>query len=128
MNAFATAPVSPATAEHYHWGQGCDGWYLVRTPALSVIQERMPPGTAEEYHYHERAQQFFFVLSGTATFEVAGEYLRLEAGQGLHLPAGTPHRILNQTAADLHFTVTSQPMAHGDRVVLPPAPDQSTSK
>jgi mannose-6-phosphate isomerase-like protein (cupin superfamily) len=114
-----SAAISTATAEHYHWGAGCDGWHLVKTPALSVIQERMPPGTAEQYHYHERAQQFFFVLTGTATFEVEGQWLTVPAGAGLHLPAGTRHRILNQAAADLHFTVTSQPPAHGDRVTLP---------
>ena len=34
-------------APHYRWGDGCDGWHLVRAPQLSVIQERMPPGTQE---------------------------------------------------------------------------------
>ncbi|OON69610.1 cupin domain-containing protein [Hymenobacter sp. CRA2] len=105
-----------ATAEHYRWGDQCDGWHLVKTPELSVIQERMPPGTAEQYHYHERAQQFFYVLAGTATFEIEGQWLTLTAGQGLHVPAGLRHRILNQATAELWFTVTSQPMAHGDRV------------
>ncbi|RAK67019.1 cupin domain-containing protein [Hymenobacter edaphi] len=109
---------SLASAAHYLWGERCDGWHLVDTPALSVIQERMPPGTAEQYHYHERAQQFFYVLRGEATFDVAGQRLTVEAGSGLHLPPGTPHRILNLTASDLHFTVTSQPKAHGDRVLV----------
>lgn len=112
-------PCSTDSAEHYCWGDGCDGWHLVNTPALSVIQERMPPGTAEQYHYHERAQQFFYVLSGEATFEVAGQRLTVAAGAGLHVPAGAPHRILNLGANDLHFTVTSQPHAHGDRVLVP---------
>ncbi|MBC8084633.1 MAG: cupin domain-containing protein [Hymenobacter sp.] len=108
-----------ASVEHYHWGDGCDGWHLVKTPDLSIIQERMPPGTTEQYHYHERAQQFFFVLAGTATFEVGGQRVQIRPHQGLHVAPLTPHRILNQAAEDLVFTVTSQPLAHGDRVNVP---------
>ena len=48
-------------AEHYTWGEDCDGWHLVREPALSVIEESMPPGAQEVRHYHEKAQQFFYV-------------------------------------------------------------------
>jgi mannose-6-phosphate isomerase-like protein (cupin superfamily) len=110
---------STATAEYYSWGAGCEGWHLVKTPALSIIQERMPPGTAEQLHYHAYAQQFFYVLTGTATFEIAGQMVTILAGQGLHIAPHVPHRILNQTQDFLTFTVTSQPMAHGDRVNLP---------
>ena len=35
--------VSAGTADHYVWGDGCDGWHLVASDRLSVIQERMPP-------------------------------------------------------------------------------------
>lgn len=44
-------------ASHYAWGKGCDGWHLVNTPELSVIQERMPAGTAEQRHRHQDARQ-----------------------------------------------------------------------
>jgi mannose-6-phosphate isomerase-like protein (cupin superfamily) len=33
---------------------------------LSVIEERMPPGTAGQRHRHQRSRQFFFVLEGEA--------------------------------------------------------------
>jgi hypothetical protein len=39
--------ISKDSAEHYTWSHGCDGWRLVDRPELSVIQERMPPGTIE---------------------------------------------------------------------------------
>jgi hypothetical protein len=32
------------------WGQGCDGWYLVKNAQMTAIQERMPPGAAETLH------------------------------------------------------------------------------
>jgi len=105
-------------AEHYTWGQQCDGWHLLKSDTLSVIQERMPPGTSEQLHFHQHAQQVFFVLSGTATFEVAGEIKTLHANQSIHITPNTKHRILNNSGADLHFLVVSGPKAHGDRVNL----------
>src|SRR5262245_22765573 len=32
--------VSIQNAEHYVWGNGCDGWHFVNRPSLSVIRER----------------------------------------------------------------------------------------
>ena len=60
-------------AEHYKWGQNCDGWHLLKSNDLSVIQENMPPQTAEVLHYHEKTQQVFYILSGIASFEIDGE-------------------------------------------------------
>src|ERR1700749_2717888 len=103
-------------AEHYTWGSQCDGWHLLKSDTLSVIQERMPPGTCEQLHYHERAQQVFFILSGTATFEVEGEGKTVSANQSVHIKPGVKHRILNNSYEDLHFLVISEPKSHGDRV------------
>ena len=58
--------VSAQTAKHYIWGERCDGWHLLHTEHASVIEERMPPGTSEVAHFHERSRQFFYVLSGTS--------------------------------------------------------------
>ena len=49
--------VSTANAEHYTWGEVCDGWHLVRAAGLSVIEERMPAGSKEQRHWHQRARQ-----------------------------------------------------------------------
>ncbi len=116
-------PISHLNAEHYTWGMAggaaCDGWHLVRTPELSVIQERMPPGTSEARHFHERARQFFFVLEGEAVLEVEGMEHQLTAQQGLEVAPVRAHQLFNRAAADLHFLVISQPPSHGDRVLAP---------
>ena len=101
---------------HYVWGNGCDGWNLVANESLSIKQEKMPPGTDEERHYHQRAQQFFYILSGTATFEMDGEILPLKSGEGLHVPAGKTHKIINQSVEDLQFLLCSQPSTSNDRI------------
>jgi mannose-6-phosphate isomerase-like protein (cupin superfamily) len=84
---------------------------------LSVIEEQMPVGASEILHYHSRAQQFFFVLSGEAVMEVDGCETRLVAREGLHIPPGVRHLIRNVSSAPLRFLVISQPPSHGDRVV-----------
>jgi mannose-6-phosphate isomerase-like protein (cupin superfamily) len=109
--------ISRETAEHYTWGDACDGWHLVREPSLGVIEERMPPGTSEVRHYHKQSRQFFYILSGVAVMEVDGREVRLSTGQGLHIPPGIPHQIRNESQEAVRFIVVSQPHSHGDRVV-----------
>jgi mannose-6-phosphate isomerase-like protein (cupin superfamily) len=109
--------INKATADHYTWGAGCDGWRLVSAPGLSVIHERMPPGTAEARHFHRAARQFFFVLSGAAVMEVDGVRETLGPQQGLEIAPGLPHRIFNESKFDLEFLVISHPATLGDRVL-----------
>ncbi len=118
----ATAPapdvVDCGNAEHYAWGGVCDGWHLLRDAGLSVIRERVPPGAAEVRHRHERAQQFFYVLSGEATLEFDAQTLTFGAGQGVAVAPGSAHRFVNRSAADVEFLVISSPSTRGDRVDL----------
>jgi mannose-6-phosphate isomerase-like protein (cupin superfamily) len=104
------------TARHYSWGDGCDGWHFVQTAALSILEERMPPGTSEVRHYHQKANQFFYVLRGALSIEVGGTEFELSPGQGIHVDAGEPHQVRNQATVDAEFLVVSNPPSHGDRV------------
>jgi mannose-6-phosphate isomerase-like protein (cupin superfamily) len=52
------------------------GGIWLRTRDRSVIEEQMPPGTAEVFHHHVESQQFFFILSGDAVIEVDGSETR----------------------------------------------------
>jgi mannose-6-phosphate isomerase-like protein (cupin superfamily) len=108
--------VSRDNAEHYRWGVDCDGWHLVKDAALSVIEECMPPGAAEVRHHHERAQQFFYILSGEVLMEVEGETMLLAAGHGLRIMPGVRHQVRNPSTGEVRFLVISQPPSHGDRV------------
>lgn len=111
--------ISTQNAEHYTWGDGCDGWHLVKSDSLSIIQERMPPGTAEVKHYHERSHQFFFVLSGQATLEIEETTIHLKANEGVEIPPLSAHQLRNDSQNDVIFIVTSMPKSHGDRVIVP---------
>jgi len=114
--------IDKRTAPHYSWGDGCDGWHLVRTESLSVIEERMPPGASEVRHYHRSATQFFYVLQGTLAIEVEGTGHELNQGQGLLIPARQAHQVFNRSALAAEFLVVSNPPAQGDRVPAEPLP------
>jgi mannose-6-phosphate isomerase-like protein (cupin superfamily) len=117
-NAGAGAPslVNRSNAEHYRWGDDCDAWYLVNDDQLSVIEEFMPPGAAEIRHHHEKAQQFFYILSGEVLLEVEGHTTLLAAGSGIRVLPGKRHQIRNPSSVPVRFLVVSHPRSHGDRV------------
>jgi mannose-6-phosphate isomerase-like protein (cupin superfamily) len=106
------------TARHYSWGDGCDGWYLLESAEMTIIQERMPAGTAEKKHRHAKSRQFFYVLSGIATMVHDGVTTTLNPRDGLEIAPGVAHQISNRETIPLEITVTSQPPSHGDRVDL----------
>jgi mannose-6-phosphate isomerase-like protein (cupin superfamily) len=108
--------IERGTAEHYAWGNGCDGWHLLKNPALSIIEEQMPPGTSEVRHHHQNARQFFYVLEGTLSFEINGKEFDLAARQGMEIGPTTPHRVFNRSSGKTAFLVVSHPPSHGDRI------------
>lgn len=112
------SPISRTTAPHYTWGEGCDGWELVRTPGLAVIEESVPPGAGEVRHRHDAARQFFYVLDGRATIETDDGAVALAAGEGFEVAPGTVHRFVNNSHRAVRFLVISAPTSRGDRVDL----------
>jgi mannose-6-phosphate isomerase-like protein (cupin superfamily) len=112
--------VSRFNASHYKWGgptgSDCDGWHLVRTPELSIIEESMPSGTRETRHHHRHARQFFYVIEGELTLEIEQEFITLHVGEGVEIAPGYAHQAINRSGVTTRFLVTSQPPSHGDRI------------
>ncbi|RAS75317.1 cupin domain-containing protein [Priestia endophytica] len=110
--------INKRNAEHYTWGDQCDGWHLVNQQDLSVIHERMPPNTSEVRHYHTKSRQFFFVLTGTATLEINGESENITPLEGVEVPSHIAHQMMNRSDEDVEFLVISQPTSKEDRVQI----------
>jgi mannose-6-phosphate isomerase-like protein (cupin superfamily) len=102
----------------YKWGDDCHGWNFVDTDALSVKQELMPPDTAEQLHYHEKATQLFFILKGRALMTIDGVESTLKPEQGIMINPGQRHFISNKDQADLEFILYSYPSTKNDRINL----------
>ncbi len=110
--------ISRDTARHYSWKEVCDGWHLMERDTLSVIAERMPPGTREDMHCHRHAAQFFYLLSGRAVMRLAQGEETLLPGQGLEVPPMEAHQMTNPFSEDAEFLVISSPKAHGDKICM----------
>ena len=108
--------VSIKNAEHYIWGEICDGWHLLKRDDMSIIQERVPAGAAEIMHYHTKARQFFYILDGEGVLSLNDQQVVLHKGQGLEVPPQVRHQFRNQSNEDVHFLVISVPTTRGDRV------------
>ena len=105
-----------ANSEHYNWGGACDGWHLVRSDGLSVIEERMPPNMEEQSHHHVLARQFFYVLEGELTMQFDDDTAVISSFHGLEIAPLVTHQARNATNAPVRFLVISQPPSHGDRI------------
>ena len=103
------------TAEHYTWGDGCDGWRLLSREDLSVIEERIPPGHGEVSHFHTWARQLFYILSGRLVLYLPDESVEAGRGQSFEVAPGIIHRVHNPFEEDAVLLVISSPTTAGDR-------------
>jgi mannose-6-phosphate isomerase-like protein (cupin superfamily) len=117
-DAAQPAPVSRVNAEHYRWGDHCDAWHLVKDDQFTVIEELIPPGAAEVRHYHERAQQFFYVLAGEVLIEIDGKNTLLPASSGIRVLPGARHQVRNPSSSPVRLLVISNPPSRGDRILV----------
>jgi mannose-6-phosphate isomerase-like protein (cupin superfamily) len=58
---------------------------------------------------------FFYILSGIATFNIDGQAVVANENESIHIPKLTKHLIANQSDQELEFLVISEPKSHGDR-------------
>jgi len=108
--------ISIKNAEHYIWGEVCEGWQLLKRDDMSVIQERVPAGGAEVMHYHNSARQFFYVLDGEGIMVFEDYEVILRKGQGVEISQQVKHQFKNQSNGAVHFLVISVPSTRGDRI------------
>lgn len=115
-----TWPVRAEPANHYVWGDKCDGWRLVERERLSLREERIPPGGAEVAHFHKVAHQVFYVLSGEMTIRTPERTLLARPGEAVEIPPGVAHLVENRGDADLRILLYSSPDTAGDRHAVDP--------
>lgn len=93
-----------------HWGHA----YKPLTPALEaqgtgrlgLNQVRLPSGrVACPFHYHQREDEAFFVLSGRGVLRYGDELREIRVGDCISCPAGTgvAHQIANPFDEDLVY-------------------------
>jgi quercetin dioxygenase-like cupin family protein len=64
---------------------------------LALAEYELAAGNGTTEHRHMRSGELFYVLSGTAVFEVEGVEYQAPTGSTLWVPPGARHRISNLT-------------------------------
>ncbi len=62
-----------------------------------ICEERCPPGFQSRRHMHTQNHESFYVLEGSATFDLGGDIHQGTPGTLIHIPPGVPHQM---TAGD----------------------------
>ncbi len=108
--------IDEQNASQYIWGKNCKSWVLCDSLDLSIKLESMPTGSKETLHYHNKAQQFFYILKGVAHFIIEDTTVEVGSKQGILIPPKTKHFMMNASNEALEFLVISQPSTQQDRI------------
>jgi quercetin dioxygenase-like cupin family protein len=81
---------------------------------LEVFIRAGAPGTPEMVHPLQ--DESFEILSGSLDFRIGGQERRLEAGESLLIPKGTPHNWWNESDGDAHALVELKPALRSEEL------------
>ncbi len=100
---------------------------------LTIIEVTNPPGFEAPLHVHHRDDEGFWILEGSATFEVGDRTIEASAGDYLFGPRDIPHRYsVGDSGGRMLFLMVPGGMEEVVRVTsvpaasrtLPPPPDE----
>lgn len=75
--------------------------------AISIVEITEPPGAEAPLHVHHREDEGFWILEGSATFEVAGTTVEAAPGDFLFGPRDVPHRyVVGDSGCRMLFVLT----------------------
>jgi putative monooxygenase len=69
------------------------------------------PGEKVAEHYHPYSEEFLYLVDGTLEVQVDGEAHTLHAGDGVTLPIGSRHRLVNRSGAPAFAVFHLGPLA-----------------
>ena len=69
----------------------------------SLAEATLLPGALTQAHFHPRTEEIYYILSGSGLMAIEGETKRVAKGDGIAIPAGKRHQILNDGSDELVF-------------------------
>jgi putative monooxygenase len=71
----------------------------------------LEPGEFVSEHYHPYSEEFLYAMRGAATVRLDGTDVTLGEGEGLLVPIGVRHRVVNDTGATAVLAFHLSPLA-----------------
>jgi len=84
----------------------------------SLAEATLPPGGATEGHRHPSTEEFYYVLSGRGSITVEDETQELATSEGVLIPPGSYHRLVNTGRGPLVFLCCCSPPYSDDDTVM----------
>ncbi len=75
----------------------------------SLAEATLPPHTRTQAHYHPLTEEIYYVLRGEGLMAIEQEKAIIRPGDGVAIPPGVKHQILNIGKEDLVFLCTCAP-------------------
>jgi len=84
----------------------------------SLAEARLPVGSSTQEHYHPKAEEIYFITSGTGRIRIDGETRDLRANDAVAIPPGKRHKLWNTGAETLRLLCCCSPAyEHNDTVI-----------
>lgn len=77
---------------------------------------RIPPGSSNQKHAHDDADEVIYALQGILRFEFPGESVVLKPFEAVFIPRGLDHQIFNAGEGEAVHTFTFTPAEPADRI------------
>jgi mannose-6-phosphate isomerase-like protein (cupin superfamily) len=103
----------PADTGPSYWGPG-DRYTFLVTGAQSdgayfIMEALVPPAGGPPPHIHHREQESFYVLEGSLDIRMDERVVQAEAGDFVHIPAGTVHCFTNTGSSTARLLLIFSP-------------------
>ena len=82
----------------------------------SLAEATLAPGQATERHYHQEAEEIYFVLEGAGELELDGERKVVAPGEAALIPPGAWHQIRAGLAELRFLCCCAPPYRHEDTI------------
>jgi uncharacterized cupin superfamily protein len=106
-----TARRGEAAGEGKEWRHLSDAGGLTQYGAY--LETLQPGGKSSDRHWHEKEDEFIYVVSGEATVEDDGEHV-LHPGDAACWPAGVPiaHQVVNRSQTPCSYLIVGTRVTH----------------
>ena len=84
----------------------------------SLAEARLPPSASTTPHYHPRAEEIYYILSGRGQMCIHEETAEVGPGDAIAIPPGLIHQITNTGSTVLTFLCCCAPGYEHDDTVL----------
>jgi mannose-6-phosphate isomerase-like protein (cupin superfamily) len=84
----------------------------------SLAEARVPAGGSTQEHYHPKAEEIYFITSGTGRMRIETETREVKAGDAIAIPPGQRHKLWNTGAETLRLLCCCAPAyEHADTII-----------